>query len=359
VHQPAFDQFPFRIWSTLVNRHSRNPNAKAIDNIDPLGNQRFRSAICDYLRASRAVRCEPDQIMVVSGSQQALNITARVLLDPGDFVLVEEPGYRLGLTVFAAAGCRLVHVPVDEEGMVVAHGIKMKRNARVAVVTPSHQFPMGSTMSATRRLQLLDWAQKQGSWIIEDDYDSEFRYGSRPIPSLQGMDADARVVYIGTFSKVLFPSARVGYIVIPRDLVERFAAVRFAMDIFPPYLYQEVLADFMKEGHFGAHVRKMRHFYGERRQTLVDCILESCKGTLRISGAHAGMHVTATLLEGFSDEKISARAAEDRLSLFPLSRCFLREPQLQGFLLGFGGTGPIEITRGVQKLRLAIATAAP
>ena len=210
--------------------------------------------------------------MVVSGSQQALDITARVLLDSGDSVWVEEPGYKLGLAVFEAAGCRLIPVPVDREGMNIASGISLKKDARAALVTPSHQYPLGSTMSASRRMQLLDWAQSCGSWIIEDDYDSEFRYESRPISSLQGMDTNARVIYIGTFSKVLFPSVRVGYIVIPTDLVERFAMVRLAMDIFPPYLHQEVLTDFMLEGHFGAHVRKMRQVYKERRQALVDCI---------------------------------------------------------------------------------------
>jgi GntR family transcriptional regulator / MocR family aminotransferase len=354
VHQPAFDQFPFRIWSALINRHSRNPNARVIHDIDPMGSARFRKAICDYLSSSRAVHCEPGQIMVVSGSQQALDITARVLLDPGDSVWVEEPGYTLGLTVFEAAGCRLIPVAVDEEGMDVARGISLKADARAALVTPSHHYPLGSTMSASRRMQLLDWAQSNGSWVIEDDYDSEFRYESRPISSLQGMDANARVIYIGTFSKVLFPSVRVGYVVIPEDLVERFASVRFAMDIFPPYLHQEVLADFMIEGHFGAHVRRMRQVYKERRRALVDCLKQEFGGLLKFHGTEAGMHVTISLPEGYSDTEIAARAANDGLSLYPISQYWRCEPRQQGFVLGFGSTFAEEMPRAVRKLRAAI-----
>jgi len=354
VHQPAFEHFPFRIWSSLINRHSRNPGARVIHDIDPMGSRRFREAICDYLRSSRAVHCDPEQIMVVSGSQQALDITARVLLDSGDSVWVEEPGYKLGLAAFEAAGCRLIPVPVDNDGMNIAVGIGLKEDARAALVTPSHQYPLGSTMSASRRMQLLDWAQSCGSWIIEDDYDSEFRYESRPIASLQGMDTHARVIYIGTFSKVLFPSIRVGYIVIPADLVERFAAVRLAMDIFPPYLHQEVLTDFMVEGHFGAHVRKMRQVYKERRRALVDSIDKEFKGKLGIHGAEAGMHLAVKLPEGYSDTEIAARAAEDGLSIYTISQYYRGTPALQGFVLGFGSTYVEEMPAAVGKLRAAI-----
>src|SRR5271170_1027058 len=245
VHQPAFDEFPFATWSRLVTHHSKNPNARAIHCIDPLGIRRFREAICAYLRTARAVRAEPEQIMIVSGSQQALQIAANVLVDPGDSVWMEEPGYRLARNVFTAAGCCVIPVPVDNEGLNVAAGIKQCSDARVACVTPSHQYPLGSTMSAARRLQLLNWAQESGAWIIENDCDSEYRYESQPIASMHGLDVNSRVIYIGTFSKVLFPSLRLGYVVIPRDLVGMFVTVRYTMDIFPPYLYQEVLSDFI------------------------------------------------------------------------------------------------------------------
>ncbi|MGA2534674.1 MAG: PLP-dependent aminotransferase family protein [Terracidiphilus sp.] len=351
MHQPAFDQFPFQIWSSLVTRHSRNPQANVLHHIDPLGSARFRETICAYLRTARAVKCDPGQIMVVSGSQQALDITTRVLLDPGSAVWVEEPGYGLERTVLAAAGCRLIRVPVDREGMDIADGIKRCPQARAAFVTPSHQYPLGSTLSATRRLHLLNWAQTSGAWIIEDDYDSEYRYETKPIASLQGLDANARVIYIGTFSKVLFPSLRIGYIVIPSDLVERFAAVRFAMDIFPPYLYQEVLADFMTMGHFGRHIRKMRYLYSERRTALIESLHDEFGNLLQVNGAEAGMHLAVTLPDRYLDREIALRAARERLWLWPLSQYYLGKKQRQGFVLGFGSTPIEQIPRAVRHLR--------
>jgi GntR family transcriptional regulator/MocR family aminotransferase len=351
VHQPAFEQFPFQIWSNLVTHHSRNPSAKAIHYVHPLGSQQFREAICSYLRTARGVNCDAGQVMVVSGSQQALDITARVLFDPGSQVLVEEPGYVLGRTVLAAAGCHLVPVPVDNEGMIISEVIRRRQKARAAFVTPSHQFPLGSTMSASRRLHLLNWAQSTGSWIIEDDYDSEFRFESRPVASLQGLDANARVIYIGTFSKVLFPSLRIGYIVIPADLVERFIAVRFAMDIFPPYLYQEVLTDFMNQGHFGRHIRKMRQLYGERRTVLIESIREEFGDALEVHGAEAGMHLAVTMKDEVSDRAISKKAAEERLWVWPLSPSYQRKKPRQGFVLGFGSTAVNQIPRAIRKLK--------
>ncbi len=351
VHQPAFDQFPFRIWSSLVARHSRNPHANVLHHIEPLGSERFRDAILAYLRTARAVKCESNQIMVVSGSQQALDITARVLFDPGSSVWVEEPGYRLERTVLTGAGCRLIPVPVDNEGMDVAAGIKRHRKARAAFVTPSHQYPLGSTMSASRRLQILNWAQSVGAWIIEDDYDSEYRYESLPIASLQGLDANSRVIYIGTFSKVMFPSLRLGYIVIPPDLVDRFMAVRYAMDIFPPYLYQEVLGDFMRMGHFARHIRRMRQLYSERRTVLIESVRDELGDALEVHGADAGMHLVITLPEGLRDMEMVARAARERLWLWPLSSCYLGEKSRQGLILGFGSTPTDQIRRGVRRLR--------
>jgi GntR family transcriptional regulator / MocR family aminotransferase len=351
VHQPAFDQFPFQIWSSLVARHSQSPQASAIHHIDPQGLPRFREEICGYLRTARGVKCDAGQIMIVSGSQQALDITARVLFDPGNRVWVEEPGYSLERSVLIAAGCELCPVPVDSDGMDVAEGIRRHRKARAAFVTPSHQYPLGSTMSASRRLQLLNWAQSSGAWIIEDDYDSEYRYESQPVASLQGLDANSRVIYIGTFSKVLFASLRIGYIVIPPDLVDRFVAVRFAMDIFPPYLYQEVLTDFMRMGHFGRHIRRMRQLYGERRAVLVNSLRNEFGNMVEMHGAAAGMHLAITLQKGTRDRDIAARAAQERLWLWPLSPSYLGETARQGFVLGFGSTSAAQIPRAVGRLK--------
>jgi GntR family transcriptional regulator/MocR family aminotransferase len=351
VHQPALDQFPFQVWSSLVVRHSRNPHANSVHNVNPLGTERFRQAIADYLRTARGVKCDINQIMVVSGSQQALDITARVLFDPGDSVWVEEPGYRLQRSVLTAAGCRPIPIPVDTEGMNVEAGIHNRRKARAAFVTPSHQYPLGSTMSASRRLQLLNWAQNTGAWIIEDDYDSEYRYESLPIASLHGLDVNSRVIYIGTFSKVLFASLRLGYIVIPSDLVERFVAVRHVLDIFPPYLYQEVLSDFINEGHFSRHIRKMRQVYSEKRTTLVESLRAEFGDRLEIHGSEAGMHLTVTLPEGFRDMEITAKAARERLWLWPLSPSYIGDKPRQGFILGFGSTPRDQIPRNVRLLR--------
>ena len=353
VHQPALDQFPFKIWSNLVIRHTRNPQANAIHHVDPRGSERFRIAICNYLRTARGVKCEPDQVIVVSGSQQALDITARVLLDPGNSVWVEEPGYWLQHNLLVGAGCHLVSVPVDGEGMDVTAAIKRAPRARAAFVTPSHQYPLGSTMGASRRIQLLNWAQNAGSWVVEDDYDSEYRYESLPVPSLHGLDMNSRVIYIGTFSKVLFPSLRLGYIVAPRDLVDRFVAVRFAMDIFPPYLYQEVLSDFINEGHFTRHLRKMRQVYKGRRSALIESLAEdfSPDAGFEVHGAEAGMHLAMTLPDGFSDRELSARAAKERLWLWPLSPSYRSEKPRQGFILGFGSTPADRIPQAVRQMR--------
>jgi GntR family transcriptional regulator/MocR family aminotransferase len=354
AHQPALDHFPFEIWSRLTLRHSRSPRASALYRIDPLGSIEFREAISTYLRTARSLRCDAGQIMIVAGSQQALDISARALLDVGSRVWHEEPGYRLTRSVLLAAGCRLIPVPVDREGMDVAAGIKRCRLARAAYVAPSHQYPLGSTMSASRRLQLIDWAQSAGSWIIEDDYDSEYRYDSLPIASLQGLDHNARVIYIGTFSKVLFPTLRLGYIVIPPDLVDHFKAVRAAMDLGPPYFYQEVLTDFMQEGHFARHIRIMRLLYSKRRSTLVNCIRNEFGSELEMHGAEAGMHLTVTLPAGFNDREIAMRAARQGLWLWPLSPSYVGENARQGFVLGFGSTTVAEIPKAVRRLRNVI-----
>jgi GntR family transcriptional regulator/MocR family aminotransferase len=349
--QPAIDQFPFQTWSRLVMRHCRSPHAREMYYGGPLGFEELRKAICTYLRTARAVRCDPQQVMIVAGSQQALEISARVLLDDRSAAWVEEPGYWLTRQVLTAAGCRLVPVPVDSEGLDVAFGVKKCRKAKAAFVAPSHQYPLGATMSASRRLQLLDWAQSSGSWVIEDDYDSEYRYGNMPIASLQGLDHNSRVIYIGTFSKTLFPSLRLGYVVIPQDLVDRFAAVRYAMDIGPPHFFQAVLTDFMNEGHFARHIRRMRQLYALRRSALVDGLRREFGSALEIHGSEAGMHLAVILPKGFRDQEVAVRAAHGKLWLWPLSPAYLGETRRQGFILGFGNTAAEEMPKAVRQLK--------
>ena len=355
VSQPAVERFPFAAWSRLLARHCRNPRAALLHYGDPMGHRPFREAVAAYLRTARGVRGEARQVMVVSGSQQALAITARVLLEPGDRVWVEEPGYGGARDALMMAGARLVPVPVDDEGLDVAAGVAEGGKARAAYVTPSHQYPLGVTMSASRRLQLLAWARRNGSWIIEDDYDSEYRYQSLPVAALQGLDHDGRVVYIGTFSKVLFPALRLGYLVVPPDLVDRFAAVREAMDVFPPSLPQAVFADFIEHGHFARHIRRVRSLYRERRAALVEALDRELGSMVEMVGDSAGMHLAVTLRKGMADLEVAQHAARLGLWTMPLSSCYLGKPSRQGFVLGYGGTSTAEILPAVQRLRRVVA----
>lgn len=348
---PALDQFPVKVWSRLLLRHSRNMQVSSMQYGNPLGAASLRESIASYLRTARGVRCETEQIMIVSGSQQGLEITTRVLLDRGSRVWMEEPGYRFARNVFEMHKCKIIPVPVDEEGLDVAAGVWRCRKARAALVTPSHQYPLGVTMSASRRLQLLEWAQNTGSWIIEDDYDSEYRYDSMPISSLQGLDRQSRVVYIGTFSKVLFPSLRLGYVVIPPDLLERFLAIRLTMDIGPPTFPQLVLADFIREGHFSRHIRRMRTLYRQRRSTLLACLREELGDDIGVKGEQAGLHLSLILPHRSRDYDISERAALRKLWLVPLSRSYLQHPAQNGFILGFSGTRVEDMPRAVRTLR--------
>ena len=351
IGQLAFDQFPIRTWSNLVCRHARRIRARSLNYGDAKGSKEFREAIATYLRTARAVHCEAGQIVVVSGSQQALDLSARVLFDRRNRVWVEEPSYGLMRHALTLAGCELVPVPVDQSGLDVSAGIKLCRQAKGAYVTPSHQFPLGVTMSASRRLQLLDWAERAGSWIVEDDYDSEYRYESMPIASLQGLDRNSRVVYIGTFSKTLFPAVRLGYMVLPPDLVDHFVAMRRVMDIFPSSLYQSVLADFINQGHFARHIRRTRMLYAERRTALVDAIRSEFGDELEICGSEAGMHLVVILPKGFRDDEIAARAALRKLWLWPLSRTYAGKPARNGFILGFAATPAREFPAAVRRLK--------
>ena len=358
VSEPAVDRFPKEVWARLVARNGRAGKAEPprMNYGDPMGYRPFREAVAGYLRTARAVRCEADQIMVVSGSQQALTLIARVLLDAGSPVWVEEPGYRGARDVFRLRSARLVPVPVDEEGLDVSAGIERCANASAVYVTPSHQYPLGMVMSASRRLRLLEWARRAGAWIIEDDYDSEYRYESLPIASLQGLDRDSRVLYVGTFSKVLFPSLRLGYLVLPQDLIARFVAVRDATDIFPPTFLQTVLADFLREGHFARHLRKTRALYSERRGALVDAIRAQLGGVLEVRGDEAGMHLVATRTKRGDDRAASLRAARRGLWAMPLSSCYVDRATLSGFVLGFGGTDVVDMAAAVRALGAVLRT---
>jgi len=352
--QPELNAFPLQVWSKLVARYSRNMHVQELQYGDAMGMKPLREAIAVYLGTARGVVCEADQIMIVNGSQQALDITTRVLLDRGTPVWVEEPGYWLVHHVLKTAACQPIPVPVDSEGLDVAEGIKLSAKARAAFVAPSHQFPLGVTMSASRRFQLLEWAEKAGAWIIEDDYDSEYRYDSSPISALQGLDRNSRTIYIGTFSKVLFPSLRLGYIVIPPDLVERFAAVRQAMDLCPSPVNQAVLTDFIRQGHFGRHIRKMREVYRERRRLLVSEIRRQIGSACTIVGGEAGLHLAILLNSQVRDTDITARAFKRKLWLSPLSLSYVGVDPRQGLVLGYGNTPTSQIPEALRLLKTLV-----
>jgi GntR family transcriptional regulator/MocR family aminotransferase len=354
VSLPALEHFPTRVWSKLVNRYSRKPTRQLMAYGDAKGYVPLREAIAEYLGAARAVRCEPSQILVTTGSQQGLQLSAQVLLDANDRVWIEEPGYPGARQALIMAGAQLIPVPVDHEGLNVAEGIHRARRAHAVYITPSHQYPLGVTMTATRRMLLLNWAQRSGAWIIEDDYDSEYRLGGRPIASLQGLDTDARVIYIGTFSKVMFPALRLGYIVAPKDLADAFSTARDATDQFSSTLYQAAMTDFIREGHLARHIRRMRILYMQRRTALVEAIHKQMGDELEVIGAEAGMHLVALLRPGVSDVAISRRATERGISAMPLSSCYAKPPVRGGLILGYGGTDARQIHDGMRKLRMSI-----
>ncbi|HEY0139664.1 MAG TPA: PLP-dependent aminotransferase family protein [Thermoanaerobaculia bacterium] len=343
---PALEAFPFETWQRLIARHARQLDARALVYGDPAGALALREAIAAYLAGSRGVRCDPSQVIVVSSSQQGIDLVTRLFLDPGDAAWLEEPGYYGARAALTSAGARIIPVPVDDEGLDVARGVELAPDARVAYVTPSNQYPLGSTMSLERRLALLDWARRAGAWIIEDDYDSEFRYDGRPVASIQGLDPAGRVFYIGTFTKTLYPSLRLGYIVAPPDLAPRLVIARTQIDGHPATFMQRVVADFMNEGHFGAHVRRMRALYQARRDAFVEAVDHYLGAP--IANADAGMRATVFLRR--NDVEVSSRAAQAGIEAPALSRYYVGEEKRNGLVLGYAGLSPAAIRKAMAGL---------
>ena len=337
---PALDLFPRAAWAKLVAREVRAETPERLAYGDPAGLRSLRVAVAEHLRTSRAVRCVADQILIVPGSQAALRLAASTLLEPNDRVALEEPGYFGAHRAFRAAGTQLVPVPVDEEGLNVAALQRRGAKIRAVYVTPSHQYPLGMTMSARRRFGLLDWAARHEAWILEDDYDSEFRYVSRPVGSLQGMDARDRVIYMGTFSKAFFPALRLGYVVVPPTLWTGFLQSRFAFDLFTPTLYQRALAEFLEEGHFARHLRRMRSAYLERRDALLRGLTLHCGDLVRVHNSDAGLHVTVLLRNGMDDHDVAERLGRRGIAALALSNAYVGPTRRQGLLLGFGCAAP-------------------
>ncbi|MEP6730096.1 MAG: PLP-dependent aminotransferase family protein [bacterium] len=343
VSLPALDEFPHVLWSRLVARHAHSLSPAHMAYGDPAGLGVLRSAIAEHVRTARAVACEAEQVLVVSGSQAALRLCATVLLTRGDRVALEDPGYPGARAALGTSGAELAPIAVDDEGIDVAALRRAGARVRAAYVTPSHQYPLGASMSAARRLALLDWAEQRRAWLIEDDYDSEYRYVSRPLGALQGMDMQGRVIYIGTFSKVLFPAMRVGYVIVPRPLWDAFVSAREALDIFSPTLYQLALADFLREGHFVRHLRRMRAVYLRRRDALLEGLATHCAPKLVVHNADAGLHVATLLPDGVDDITLVERMTARGLAGTALSTCYAGKVRRSGLLLGFGGSREPEL----------------
>ncbi|HKW95424.1 MAG TPA: PLP-dependent aminotransferase family protein, partial [Methylomirabilota bacterium] len=293
IGTPAVDLFPVALWWRLASARLRSITPTQLDYGEPAGLRALREAIADHVQTARGTRCGPEQIVIVAGAQQGLELISRILLDPGDRVWMEEPGYPGARSALVGAGARIVPVRVDAEGLDVEMGARRAGDARLAYVTPSHQYPLGVPMSLPRRLALLQWASRARAWIVEDDYDSEFRYGARPIPCLHGLDVDGRVIYVGSFSKTLFPALRLGFLIVPADLVDGLVAARAVADQHPPVLDQAILADFIVRGHFARHLRRMRMAYRERLQALTAASERFCGGALRVRPTRTGLHAIA------------------------------------------------------------------
>jgi GntR family transcriptional regulator/MocR family aminotransferase len=354
-HEPAIDLFPIELWARIAARVYRKAPRSLYGNGDAGGYVPLRRAIAEYVGHSRGVRCSAEQIIVTSGAQQALDLLARVLLDPGDEVWMEDPGYPGASQVFQNAGATVIPVPVDGDGIDVATGIKSSRAARLVYVTPANQFPLKTVMSAERRVELLSWAAREGAWIIEDEYDAEYRYSGKPIASLHSLDKSGSVIYVGTFTKMLFNAIRIGFIVVPERLIKAFRITRSFIDRHAPTLDQAVLTEFINEGHFGRHVRKMRQIYSERSQLLAEEANKRLSGLLDVEHAQSGMSTVAWIKTRVTEMVLTQRAEQMGLEVYPISSCVIKYKQKPALMLGFAGCNASEIKRGVAVLEAILS----
>ncbi|HET8911323.1 MAG TPA: PLP-dependent aminotransferase family protein [Ktedonobacteraceae bacterium] len=354
VGQPDVTYFPYEKWAALLARNARQLLQDYASYQNAQGYGPLREAIAAHIGVTRGVHCSPEQIVMTAGAQGALDLIARVLLNPGDPVWVEDPGYQGAYGALLSNDAKMIEIPVDGEGLNVEVGRHLCPEARLAIVTPSHQLPTGVTMSLNRRLALLEWAREAQSWIVEDDYDSEYRFSGRPLESLQGLDSTNRVIYIGTFSKVLFPSLRLGYLVAPPELLKGFIATRRLIDTHLPLLEQMALADFMGEGHFVRHLRKMRSLYLERRNALIEALRQEFGDNVNITIPEAGMHLLAWLPSGVNVQMATRQIEASGLHIQLISESRLWAHPRTGLMLGFAGASPEELRKGVKCLAQAL-----
>ncbi|HFX6225952.1 PLP-dependent aminotransferase family protein [Acinetobacter nosocomialis] len=352
VSVPIARTQPSDIWRKFGNKFRSRGAGAPSGYGEPQGVLALRIAIADYVRRSRSVHCEPEQIVITPGIQQALYICSQILFEAKDEVWIEDPAYRGTTAIFehAVKNIRTVRIPVDEEGIQVETGIKLSKHARAAFVTPSHQYPLGMPMSLARRTTLLAWAKQQNAWIIEDDYDSELRYNGQPFPSLQGM-APNQVIYLGTFSKVLFPSLRLGYAVLPKELVASFCGLRVLIDRHPPAADQHVLAAFIQEGYLERHIRRTRHVYAEVRQYIIGLIEKHIPQELAwLQPGDQGMHMVLWLAQHINDIDVASSAVDAGIAVKAISPTFSKEQQRPGLIVGLGDFEPEQMQQAIKKL---------
>jgi GntR family transcriptional regulator / MocR family aminotransferase len=339
--------FPLAVWRRLLLRQALESSMRRFEYGSAQGSKELRAEICAHLRRSRSVVCDLDEVIVVNGSQQAIDLVIRVLVDPGDPVALEEPHYDGIREALRAAGARLRPVPVDREGL---DPDRLPNDARLMFVTPSHQFPTGAILPLQRRLALLDWARRQNAVIVEDDYDGEFHYDGRPLESLQGLDREGRIVYIGTFSRTIYPSVRIGYLIAPVSLVSALTAAKWLSDLHSSSLEQQTLADFMAGGMYERHLRQLRRRNTSRRTALLEAIDEYCGDRVVVTGQGAGAHVALWPRKKVVEQAVVSAAARKGVGINGTAHCWLTQPARPGFILGYAQLGEQEIRDGIRLL---------
>ncbi len=354
--RPAVDQFPIDIWTRLTSRVMRRLTPSELVFGDARGDLGLRSEILAHFGPARQVRCDVDRIVMGSGVQQALDLLCRTLLRAGDPVWLENPGYKRARNLFRAAGATIIPVPVDERGLQVEQAIDTLPVPKLIYLTPAHQYPTGAALALDRRFKLLTWAREHGVTIFEDDYDGDFRFSTKPLGSVQGLDTGDCVAYCTSFSKLLFPSLRLGFLVLPDHLVDPILALRNSTDRYLPVVEQKTLAEFMRTGEFGHHLRRMRELYAERWSVFSEVAQNFLSDWLEVQRAECGLQTAAWLSPGISDIIVAESAARERLEVYPLSALYAGEKRRHGFLLGFGAVAPKELRSGAQRLAKLLRT---
>ncbi|PBB18528.1 PLP-dependent aminotransferase family protein [Mesorhizobium sp. WSM4313] len=349
---PDAQSFPFGVWGRLVARRASHGGETLFGTYDVTGHPALKEAIAGYLYSARGVRCRPEQIVITTGAQAAFDLLARLLLDPGDTVWMEEPGYYGAKAAFTVAGARILPIAVDQE-----RGWRLDAptfSPRLIYVTPACQHPLGITMRMEERLRLLDIAETTNAWVIEDDFDGEYRFQGRPVPAIQSMDRSGRVIYVGTFAKLLFPALRLGFMVLPQELAGRIVNALSTTGQFAPLLLQAALADFITEGHMSRHLKRMRRIYAQRRQLFREIVTERLRDEITLSPAEAGIQVVGYLKDGIDDIKVSQAAAKRVINVSPLSKYFQNTAPTQGLVLGYAACDAAQTRDGVERLAQAI-----